>query len=140
MTSNVLVFSIKPHWVAAILAGRKTFELRRRPPTLAQPTAALIYETSPRCQIRVVCVVGPVITDAPENLWAKVCNFSALSRQEYDTYFGGSSAAHAIVLTEPRELESAISLVDLRTTIGFAPPQSWQRASADLTRLTGLVG
>ena len=83
---------------------------------------------------------GPVITDVPENLWAKVWNFSAISRQEYDSYFAGSSVAHAIALTEPRELESAISLVDLRKAIGFAPPQSWQRASTDLLRVTGLEG
>ena len=84
-------------------------------------------------------MVGPVITDVPAKLWAKVCNSSALSRQVYDSYFVGSSAAHAIVLTEPRELE-AISLVDLRKAIGFAPPQSWQRASTDLLCVKGLEG
>jgi len=133
--SSPLIFSITPYWAEMILSGRKTVELRRRPPKLAQCVAALIYETRPRMQISALCSVGPVISAAVGTLWARVGEASGLHREGFERYFDGLPTAHAIVLSGVTALKEPVLLQDLRDTIGFRPPQSWCRASESLMEL-----
>jgi predicted transcriptional regulator len=112
--------------------GKKTYELRRRPPSLASPTKAFIYETSPACTLRVVCTMGPVLTDCPERLWAKVASDACVSREEFCRYFHGLTQAHAIVIRNACKLTRPLKLADLREMIGFSPPQSWSWATTML--------
>src|SRR5262249_20599161 len=121
--ARVLIFSINPQWVSRILMGEKVYELRRRPPSLTRPTTALIYETSPSCSLRAACTMGPVLTESPERLWAKVASGACVTRDEFYTYFQGLPYAHAIVIRNARELRNPLRLADLRETIGFYPPQ-----------------
>jgi predicted transcriptional regulator len=130
--ARALVFSIKPQWVDCILMGEKTYELRRRPPSLANPTKALLYETSPACSLRGVCTMGPVLTDYPERLWAKVAFGACVTREEFYSYFHGLTHAHAIVIKNACELTYPLELADLRQMIGFRPPQSWSWAPKKL--------
>jgi predicted transcriptional regulator len=130
--ARALVFSIKPQWVTHILMGDKTYELRRRPPSLVRPTKALIYETTPACSLRAVCTMGPVLTDSPERLWAKVAFGVCVTREEFFAYFLGLTHAHAIVVKNARELRKPLGLANLRQMIGFYPPQSWKWAPKKL--------
>jgi predicted transcriptional regulator len=134
---GALVFSIKPRWIEEILEGRKVYELRRRPPKLARATPALLYETSPSCHLRAVCLMGPVVTDLPTELWERVSIGSCVSREEFDQYFAGFALAHAITVHAPRELAAPISLARLRKEANFIAPQSWNWASEKLLCLMG---
>ena len=137
--ARALIFSINPQWVSRILIGEKTYELRRRPPSLARPTKTLIYETSPSCSLRAVCTMGPVLTESPERLWAKVASGACVTREEFYRYFQGLTHAHAIVIKNARELRNPLSLADLRQMIGFYPPQSWSWAPRKLLIATEVM-
>jgi predicted transcriptional regulator len=135
MDEFTLVFSIRPQWVTQILEGLKTCELRRRPPKLDTPVSALIYETSPARQVRAKCVVGPVVSDAPERLWKRFGSSACVSRDEFDSYFAGLSQAHAIMIQAVEELPKPLSLELLRQKVGFSPPRAWNRASRPLLQV-----
>jgi predicted transcriptional regulator len=132
MPSEVLLISIRPQWVREILAGRKTVELRRRPPPLIKPVRALIYETWPSCRLRATCLMGPVRSDLPLALWREVGLHSCVSREEYDVYFQGRRKAHGIDIRDVLEMPSHLTLGWLRSETGFVPPQSWAWASKRL--------
>lgn len=119
-----------------ILVGRKRYELRRRPPRIAEPMKALLYETTPNCQIRGRCVAGPVISASKDEIWRRVGIQSRLTRREFDLYFGSNLTAHAIALRDVHAF-APISLADLRERIGFVPPQAWGYAS---DRLLSYIG
>jgi predicted transcriptional regulator len=125
LSSKILLISIRPQWVCKILAGRKTIELRRRPPRLSQPVPALIYETSPVCRLRATCLMGPVSSHPPDTLWGQVGHRSCVSMQEYDAYFAGQKQAHGIEISCVREMPSRLTLEWLRRQADFVPPQSW---------------
>jgi predicted transcriptional regulator len=129
-----LIFSIAPKWIDEILHGRKTVELRRRPPTLAHVTRAYLYETSPSCRIRVRCWVGPVISQPPAVLWDRVGKQSCISKMQFDDYFLGLNLAHAIVIDRVEDLGLELTLARLRLS-GFSPPQAWCRAAEGVTSM-----
>lgn len=130
--AKVLLISIRPKWVGEILSGRKTLELRTRPPQLKEPVQTLIYETSPTCRIRVVCEMGPVLSDQPGTLWDKMDGRSRVQKDEYDKYFEGRSQAHAIEVRRARELQADITLDRLRREANFTAPNSWIWATVRL--------
>jgi len=132
MASEVLVISVKPRWVQQILTGRKTVELRRRPPRLAEPVSALVYESGPASRLRASCLMGPVKSHPPHTLWDEVGDRSCVSKEEFDAYFAGRKQAHGIEIGCVLEMPSRLTLEWLRREVGFVPPQSWTWASTRL--------
>ena len=132
MVGKVLLISIRPQWVRQILAGRKTVELRRRPPSLNEPVPALLYETSPAYRLRASCMIGPVRSGPPNALWDELGRRSCASKEEYDAYFEGRERAHGMDLRNVQEMPSHLTLDWLRREAGFVPPQSWAWASKRL--------
>lgn len=135
MANQVLLISIKPKWVAQILEGSKTVELRRRPPNLQRPVVALIYESGPSCCLRARCTMGPVISRSPEALWHEQGYRSCIERADYHTYFKGKNVAHAIEIHNVMEIAAKPALSYLRKEISFVPPQSWGWACKSLLEL-----
>jgi predicted transcriptional regulator len=135
ISTRALVFSVKPRWVEAILRMEKRFELRRRPPKLHGPTRALLYSTGPDFSLRAMCTMWPMVTDTLENIWSLAGGQSSISRGEFDHYFSGCVAAHAIGIQDLRELSRPIRLAQLRSDADFVPPQSWAWASPELISL-----
>lgn len=140
MQQRILVMSIKPRWVTDILAGAKTVELRRRPPKISRPVAALIYETSPSCRIRLKCMMGPVRSFTPQRLWEQINDRCCVSAEEYDAYFADCAQAHAIELSQVEELVGDLSLARLRREADFTAPQAWAWASDGLLECVGVSG
>ncbi|MDE2475132.1 MAG: ASCH domain-containing protein [Alphaproteobacteria bacterium] len=132
MANNALVFSISPAWVDLIACGQKTFELRRRPPALNGITRMIIYETTPRKQISLVCDIAEILTAETTELWSTVGEHCGITREHFFSYFAGLKVAHAIRLTNVVRLRRPISLDTLRQQTSFVPPQSWCRASEEL--------
>src|SRR5215210_2434892 len=96
LSMQTLIFSIAPKWIAEILDGRKSIELRRRPPKIIGTVRAYLYETHPSSRLRVRCCMGPVISRSPNVLWEQLGNRSCVSRAHFDEYFANVDVAHAI--------------------------------------------
>lgn len=137
MAENILVISIRPRWVREIISGKKTVELRRRPPRLDRPVTSLIYETSPERRLRARCLMGPVRTDSPVELWKKFGERSGATAAEFYSYFAGTTMAHAIEVASIEELSICLSLERLRQEAGFVVPQSWSWATPRLIEFVG---
>jgi predicted transcriptional regulator len=76
--------------------------------------------------------MGPVLTDYPDRLWAKIGFGACVTREEFNNYFHGLIQAHAIAIKNARELTNPLELAHLRQMIGFRPPQSWSWAPKKL--------
>jgi type I restriction enzyme S subunit len=127
MHPTPLVFSLAPKWIEEVLAGRKTFELRRRPPMLTMPVPAYLYETSPACRMRVKCFVGPTMSLPPETLWDELRGRSCVEKDYFESYFLDTRIAHALELRNVVDIGTGFTLQRLRK-LGFTPPQNWSRA------------
>lgn len=131
-----LVFSIAPRWIDEILAGRKTYELRRRPPQLPETAFAYLYETSPHCRIRAKCLVGPIVSKPLSDLWQAIGAQSRVDEHNFFRYFSGLEMGHAIALSDVIDLGLDFTLARLKI-YNFHPPQSWCRASDEVVSLIG---
>jgi predicted transcriptional regulator len=134
MRPTPLVLSVAPKWIAEILAGRKTFELRRRPPKLKAAVPAYLYETSPACRLRVRCLVGPTISLPPDTLWDELKGRSGVEKSHFDGYFLNMRIAHALEIRNVIDIGTDITLQLLREA-GFTPPQNWSKAKDRLVDL-----
>ncbi|MDE0040937.1 MAG: ASCH domain-containing protein, partial [Candidatus Poribacteria bacterium] len=66
------LISIRPNFAEAILAGKKTVEIRRRIPALQVGTRLWIYATRPLGAIIGTAIVAKIIEGTPTELW-KTC-------------------------------------------------------------------
>lgn len=138
ISARAVIFSIKHRWVEEILAGRKTVELRRRPPMIPAGTLGLIYETSPQCCLRASFRTGPTIKDSPDRVWAEWGERSRISRDEFDAYFAERTFAGAIPIRDVQILSLSRSLAELRQAVGFSAPEAWHWVKPELLEYLGL--
>ena len=136
----MLLLSIHPRYVDAILAGEKRVELRRRAPRINRG-AALIYATAPKMELVAAFHITSVIRAPLGLLWQLVHVSAGTTRKEFDSYFCGLETGVAIQINDVVEFEKPISLATLRVKWrGFHPPQGFRYvADADVAKL-GLRG
>lgn len=121
----MLLLSIRPRFVDAILSGEKTIELRRRAPK-RKVNSAYIYATSPRMELVATTQIVQIRQVPLALLWQLASNCASVSRREFDDYFVGLKNGISIELASVRELERPFSLDELRRTWqGFNPPQGF---------------
>lgn len=124
-----LVLSIKPRFVAMILDGSKSIELRRVRPKVDAGCPVLIYASSPQRSLLGCCTIARVVNGAPSTIWRKYGRGTGLRRREFDDYFSGCRRATALVLSDVLRLDTALPLTELRKRwAGFEPPQSFRYA------------
>ena len=117
------LISIRPNFAEAILAGKKTVEIRRRIPALQVGTRLWIYATRPLGAIIGTAIVAKIIEGTPTELWKTCMDQIALGQCEYDEYFAGTDRALGIVLSEITRWDP-ISIEQLRKIReGFHPPR-----------------
>jgi predicted transcriptional regulator len=76
-----------------------------------------------------------------DEIWTRHGSLSGLSRQEYDSYFVGSSCAVAITLRDVAPFAARVPLADLRKgRPWFQPPQSFRYLSAAQVASLNLPG
>lgn len=127
---SMLLLSIHPRHVDAILAGTKRVELRRRRPRISEGQAP-IYATSPRKEFAATFRIVGVAREPLESLWRRVGKISGVTRDEFDTYFAGLDSGVAIHVADVKKLREPISLDDLREAWnGFHPPQGFRYLEA----------
>ena len=136
----MLLLSVHPRHVDAILAGTKRVELRRRCPRMTSGPA-LIYATAPRMELVASFRIEGVIRQSLDVLWQEVVDLAGVSRWEFDCYFRGLTVGVAIGIADLVELKP-IALNELRAAWGgFHPPQGFRYLiQADFDKLTGHVG
>ncbi len=120
--------SIHPHYALAILRGKKTVELRRRPfPETVRVIA--VYATAP-----ISLVLGTVEVTAVKRLpsstaWREYGRRAAIRVDAFDKYFAGAPEASVIELRNPVAFETQVRLSDLRADL--RAPMSWKYLSAE---------
>lgn len=122
-----------PRFAEAILDGRKTVELRRRPPRRAVSTA-LIYSTSPVKAVTGSARVCGVVEAPTRELWDRYGPYTDLNEIEYLAYFSGATRGGAVLLSEPERLDPIeLSVIRARHR-GWNPPQSFGYLAEDWLR------
>lgn len=125
---TAMLASIKPRFASAIMDGSKKVEFRRRSPRWLPPTMVVYGSGKMGSVLGSVEILNKTI-DRPEAIWDRYGNASAMSREEFDSYFSGSEIAVALELGSVKTARRTIELDRLRE-MGLEPPQSWRYVSA----------
>ena len=129
-SSHVLI-SLEERYAAAIFAGEKTVELRRRPMNVEPGSTVWIYSKVPVGSLVGSVRVSAVTESSPTALWNQFGAVSGLSRREFYEYFAGVRKGFALELERPCRLGAALPLQLLRELQqGFQPPQFFARLAA----------
>ena len=135
--------SIRPNFAEAILTGSKTFELRRRFPSITEGTTVILYASSPRRAIVGTFVAGVTKAASASELWAMVGTDLGLSQLAFGTYLEGARDPVAIEVTQPVRFTREIELTEMRETLQLEPAQSFRYLSRDaleaISKLGGVV-
>jgi len=119
-----LLLSIKPHYVEAIMDGRKKYEFRKSIFKQNKIEVIYIYSTSPVQRIVGSFKVGRVYSGTPEHLWAQYGTNSGLNEDLFFQYFGTIKKGFAIQIDELRKFQVPI---DPWIVIpDFTPPQNFR--------------
>lgn len=118
---KAILLSIKPEYVAKILAGTKKYEYRKR---LAQTESniMLVYSTSPVMKVVAKVEICNTLSAAPSTLWEQTKNEAGISRRKYREYFKGCKTAHAYKLGKVEVFETPKELSEFNITVA---PQSY---------------
>ena len=126
-TDNIII-SVERKYLASILLGSKTVELRRRPFRVPIGTRVWIYGKSPYATVAAVATVSTIVSAPPHELWSKYGCRAAVTRAEFDSYFSDATIAWAICLENICALPTAVTLSALRRhSAPFHPPQFFKR-------------
>jgi|GEM_PF-706739 len=121
-----VVLSVHPRYISEIIAGRKTVELRRKPPNRISAGSRLyFYSTSPVQALVAVGEVEKIDTQSIGQLWQRFADKACISKSDFEKYFFGLQFGSAISLKGIRTIEPALSREFLKKSIGFTPPQSY---------------
>jgi predicted transcriptional regulator len=123
-----IVISVKEEYLAMILKGDKTIELRRKAINVPPGSRVWLYAKSPIAHISACATVQRVVTGTPRVVWNRYRSEVGITRDEFNSYFKGSSTACAILLGDVRGVVPALKLRDLRSRLnGFHPPQFFKK-------------
>ena len=135
MTTQPLLFSLKPRYADLVFKGLKQAELRRRIIPLMENRDVFIYVSSPIQQLRGGFRVGHVWHGSPEEVWNEVSHLASVNKQDFDTYYAGRTIAYALKITDVWEYVYPAGLTMLRNRFpNFVVPQSWRYAKPEECR------
>lgn len=126
--AKIALFSIRPEYAEAILAGIKKFELRRgASKTLTPGTIAVIYASGRVKRIVGHFIIGRIYKGTPAMIWKIVTSDKKYGvTRESKKYIEGSTTAMAIEILKPTPYKHRISLSEIRMIIpGWNPPLSY---------------
>lgn len=122
---NVLL-SIKPAYTREILAGRKTFEFRKRasPKWRAGSLRVFIYSSAPEQRIVGYFRVGRIIRSTPEEIWEECQAQAGISREGFFSYFAGKTEGFALEIDHLHVFPAPVDPKEVLSP-DFTPPQSF---------------
>lgn len=107
-----IMLSIKPCYVAEILAGRKHVEYRKRIPQDKTVSQVLIYASYPTKRVVAEFQVGGYMVESPERLWQKTSEIGGIDKNVFDKYFDKKNIAYAYIITNLKILPTPMFLSD----------------------------
>jgi predicted transcriptional regulator len=130
--------SIRPQYVAKILTGQKTVELRRRfPESVSVGAMAYIYSTSPVRAVVGCAKIKEVQRLTVADIWKEHGEAACISRRDFDNYFSGTKFGFAILLGAVKAMRSHLTACELAAQLGIVPPQSYRYVTKRFISLLG---
>lgn len=121
-STTVVVLSIRPEYVARILAATKQVEFRRQP-LPAHVTHAVVYATMPVGRLVATFTIAGQVTAPPSRLWAQYQQVAGIEQERFDTYYQGRRQGTAILIKDLVSLPAPVPL----SAVGLShAPQSWR--------------
>jgi len=113
------ILSIKPKYVAEIVAGRKRYEFRK---AIFKQKVEKVYIYSSAPVSRIIGEFEPVdiLSGEPDKVWQETRKFSGITKRFFDEYFEGRTTAYAIVIQNFKLYEKPLPLPE-----GVKAPQSF---------------
>ena len=105
-----ILLSIKPCYVAEILAGRKTVEYRKRIPQDNTVNQVLVYSSFPVKRVVAEFTLGGFLSGTPEWLWEQTSNVGGISKDVFDQYFEDKDITYAYQIENLQVFEQPRSL------------------------------
>lgn len=93
-----ILLSIKPCYVAEILAGRKTVEYRKQIPQDDTVRQVLIYSSHPVKRVVAEFTLRCFLSGPPEWLWGQTSEIGGITKDIFDHYFEGKDVAYAYLI------------------------------------------
>ena len=93
-----ILLSIKPCYVAEILAGRKTVEYRKRIPQDDTVRQVLIYSSHPVKRVVAEFTLEGFLSGSPEWLWGQTSEIGGITKEVFDQYFEGKNISYAYLI------------------------------------------
>ena len=118
MSAADAIISIFPDYADAILAGRKTIELRRRVPVLPLGMRLWIYATRPTGAVVGYVTVERVTRARPLTIWRHHSEGTGIDYGTFSAYFTGAKEAVAILLAAAKRVRPITE--EVRVPVGTA--------------------
>lgn len=122
----MLFLSMQPRFTAALIEGDKTVELRRTRMHAPPGSQVLLYSSSPVRAVVATAVLERIDTHPVDDLWVRAGPDAAVTKDEFDTYFAGTSDGFGLHLRAITALQRPVPLHELRECLGVEPPQSFR--------------
>src|ERR1700732_3698628 len=108
--------SIRPQYVAKILAGQKTVELRRRfPESVSVGKTVYIYSTSPVRAVVGCAKIEDVQRLPVSDIWKEYADAACISRRDFLDYFRGTKFGFAILLGAVKAMRNQLTACELES-------------------------
>ncbi len=115
-----IILSIKPRYAEKIFSGEKKFEYRKRIPSVIKEV--LVYSSSPVKKVIGKFYVKSIMEDTPFVIWENTKQWSGISHNEYNVYFGNRERGYAIEILRTTTFKKVQELSFYGVKI---PPQSY---------------
>ena len=117
-----VILSIKPQFVEEIVAGRKSYEFRKKG-FKKKVNKIFVYASSPVCRIVGEFKLGNVLEGSPEQIWSLTSQRSGISKSYFDEYFMRHPIGFTLEIKSFRQYELPIN--PYQVIKGFHAPQSF---------------
>jgi predicted transcriptional regulator len=125
-SARTLLLSLRPRFAEAILNGRKTIEVRRRPVNAQSGSPVILYASSPVMAVVGTARLAGIELCAAPTAWRKYSHTLGLTRAELDGYLEGIDKAFLLHLKRVNTLNEPLPLRHLQAEGPFRPPQSFR--------------
>lgn len=135
-SSGDVLISVEGRHAINMTRGKKTVEFRRRAIRVPPGCRVWIYSKIPHGSLEVFGIVSGTLEAPPGELWRLYGQQGAITRSEFESYFGGVGIGCAIQFQEIHCLRPALRLKDIRAKhASFHPPQFFKWLSANSPEL-----
>ncbi len=116
------ILSIKPQFVKEIIAGRKSYEFRKKG-FKEHIRKVYVYASSPICRIVGEFTLGDILEGKPEDIWSLTGKHAGITREYFNEYYNQREIAFALEIKSFVAYDEPIN--PYITLERFTPPQSF---------------